>query len=302
MSKLMIHFVTRRLGRIAVAAALLVGLHAQAAIAQATWTSGTRNNSNLESFVAWRETPLKVITGWIDWRNGWEGMYAFAGGRNPRTLHAKSPNVTLAHGLFPSGGDLKACARGEYDSQQRKVATLLRDNDAADDEIRLGWEANGDWFPWTAVGQPYAWKQCFTRIAKIMKEVSPSFRICWSMGKKGRIDVRTIWPTDPSPITNICLSHYDDAWDRLWDETYKGGPWGLRSWLDFARSKNRKIAFGEWGVGREGDNAQYIQDMHDFFVEAGSDLAHEAYNNSGKYQLYPVAGLPNSSAHYKQLF
>src|SRR5262245_11736851 len=134
MPKFVIHLVSCRLGRSAVAASLLVGLYAQAALAQATWNSGTRNNANLQSFVAWRETPLKVITGWIDWRNGWEGMYAYAGGRNPRSLHAKSSNVTFGHGLFPAVGNLRACARGDYDTQQRRVATLLRDNDAADAE------------------------------------------------------------------------------------------------------------------------------------------------------------------------
>ena len=42
--------------------------------------------------------------------------------------------------------------------------------------------------------------------------------------------------------------------------------------------------------------------MHDFFVEAGPDLAHEAYMNAGRYQLYPVGMLPKSSALYQQLF
>ena len=107
---------------------------------------------------------------------------------------------------------------------------------------------------------------------------------------------------DASAIDGICLSHYDDAYDRIWGETYKGGPWGLRAWLQFARDKGRKIGFGEWGVGRDGDNPQYIQDMYDFFKDAGRDLAYEAYFNTGSYQLYPVRSLPRSSALYRDLF
>jgi hypothetical protein len=145
------------------------------------------------------------------------------------------------------------------------------------------------------------WKACFTRVANAMKAAGPNLRICWSMAKKGRIDVRTIWP-DGAPITNICLSHYDDAYDRFGTETYLGGPWGLRAWLSFARGKGRKLAFGEWGVGRAGDNPQYIQDMHDFLVEAGDGIAHEAYFNTGDKQLYPVGENPKSSALYRELF
>jgi hypothetical protein len=122
------------------------------------------------------------------------------------------------------------------------------------------------------------------------------------MAKKGRLDVRVLWPNDASSISGICLSHYDDAYDRIWDELYKGGPWGLRAWLKFAQDRKMRIGFGEWGVGRDGDNPQYIQDMYDFFKEAGSDLSHEAYNNSGKYQLFPVATMPKSSALYQKLF
>jgi hypothetical protein len=288
--------------QVAVAIALLIGLHAESALADATWNSGTRNNSTTANFIAWRGTPIGVVSGWITWRDGWAGMYKYASGYSPRALRSKSPNVSFAHGLFPWGGTLSACAAGAYDSQHKEVASRLAANGVGNAEIRLGWEANGDWYPWTAVGQPELWRRCFTRIARVMKAVSPSFRICWSMSKKGRIDVRTIWPHDSSPITNICLSHYDDAYDRLWNETYKGGCWGLRCWLQFARDHGRKLAFGEWGVGRAGDNAQYIQDMHDFFVEAGPDLAHEAYMNAGKYRLYPVGTLPKSSALYQKLF
>ena len=59
---------------------------------------------------------------------------------------------------------------------------------------------------------------------------------------------------------------------------------------------------GEWGVGRSGDNPQYIQNMHDFLKWAGGSIAHEAYFNTGKYQLYPVGPNPKSSQRYRELF
>ena len=47
-------------------------------------------------------------------------------------------------------------------------------------------------------------------------------------------------------------------------------------------------------------NFYYAQE--DFLREAGNAIAHEAYFNTGKYQLYPVTGNPRSSALYRQLF
>ncbi|HEX6016101.1 MAG TPA: hypothetical protein VFY87_30720, partial [Geminicoccaceae bacterium] len=207
--------------RLVAAAAVLVAVTSSAALAHnAGWLSGARNNDAATAFARWRGTPrLGVVSGWIDWKNGWSGMYNYASGRNPRTLRSKSPNVSFGHALFPKGGSVSACAAGAYDANHREVARRLSGNGVGDAEIRLGWEANGDWFPWTAVGKPAdQWKQCFTRAASAFKSVNGAFRIAWSMGKKGRIDVRTIYPTG-APITNVCLSHYDDPNDRFGTET-----------------------------------------------------------------------------------
>ncbi|MGE3295611.1 MAG: glycosidase, partial [Geminicoccaceae bacterium] len=61
-------------------------------------------------------------------------------------------------------------------------------------------------------------------------------------------------------------------------------------------------AFGEWGVGRAGDNPEFIRQMHDFLASAGASIAHEAYFNTGDYQLYPVRKMPKASEAYRQLF
>ncbi|MGD9510686.1 MAG: hypothetical protein AB7I59_25140 [Geminicoccaceae bacterium] len=270
--------------------------------AEATWTSGTRNNNDTLSFAAWRGTSVRVVTGWIEWKNGWSGMNGYASGTQPRALRAKSANVSFGHGLFPKGGNLAACAGGDYDDEQREVARRLAANGVGDAEIRLGWEASGDWFPWTAAGKPpEQWKTCFTRIAKAMKAGAPNLRIGWYMAKKGRIDVRTIYP-DGAPITYIGVSHYDDAEARFGYETFQGGPWGLRAFLQFARSKGKKFAIGEWGVGRRGDNPDYIRDMYAFLKEAGGSLAHEAYFNAKEHRLFPTNMNPRSAEAYRQLF
>ena len=270
--------------------------------AQATWTSGVRNNADTLPFASWRGTNLKVVTGWIEWKNGWPGMYAYVSGPQPRSLRGKSSNVSFGHGLFPKGGSLAACAAHDYDDEQRQVASRLAANGAGDAEIRLGWEATGDWFPWSAAGKPAEqWKACFTNVAKAMKAAAPNLRVGWYVAKKGRIDARTIYP-DGAPITNIGVSHYDDGQARFGYETFMGGPWGLRAFLQFAKSKGKKFAIGEWGVGRVGDNPTYIQNMHAFLKEAGGDLAYEAYFNAKEHRLFPTNMNPRSAEAYRQLF
>jgi hypothetical protein len=289
----------------AAAAAVLVVLAAGPARADSSgWLSGTRvTDASASSFAGWRGSPVRMVSGWIQWKGGWSEMYSYASGTQPRSLKQQGGgNVVFAHALFPGGSTLSACAAGSYDDEQREVARRLNVNGAGDARIRLGWEANGDWFPWSAAGKPAdQWKACFTRIARAMLSAAPNLKIEWSMGKKGRIDVRTIYPDD-APISGISLSHYDDAYDRFGNETYLGGPWGLRAWCAFAASKGKTLGLGEWGVGRAGDNPQYIQDMHDFLHECGGRVTYEAYFNNGQYRLYPVGNLPNSRARYQQLF
>ena len=287
---------------LAVLLALLGTSVAPGAAWAAAWKSGVRNNTYTNSFVSWRGTPASVVSGWIEWKNGWPGMYAYVSGPQPRSLRGKSSNVSFGHGLFPKGGSLAACAAHDYDDEQRQVASRLAANGAGDAEIRLGWEATGDWFPWSAAGKPAEqWKACFTNVAKAMKAAAPNLRVGWYVAKKGRIDARTIYP-DGAPITNIGVSHYDDGQARFGYETFMGGPWGLRAFLQFAKSKGKKFAIGEWGVGRVGDNPTYIQNMHAFLKEAGGDLAYEAYFNAKEHRLFPTNMNPRSAEAYRQLF
>lgn len=283
-------------------AAALVTLSGEVALAGNAWNSGVHAGTS-SAFAAWRGTPSGLAVGWAPW-DTWSNMLGYMSGKNPRTLKSKSPNVSIGLGLFPkSGGDLADCAAGKYADNHRSIGSRLAANGVGDVELRLGWEASNPNFPWTAVGKPAdQWKACFTNAARAIKAGAPNVRIAWHMAKKGKIDVNTIWPED-APITNIGVSHYDDPYARFGTETAKNGsPWGLRAWLAFARSKGKKLELAEWGVGRNGDNPAYIERMHEFFREAGDDLAHEGYFNAGSYRLYPVSSLPRSSERYRELF
>ena len=280
---------------------MFLGLSSEMATAAVSWKSGS-NGHGAGGFASWRGAPLGLATGWAPWDN-WNNMLSYSSSNNPRRLRSLSSNVSIGLGLFPrSGGNLADCAAGKYASNHRTIGSRLAANGVGDAEIRLGWEASGDWFAWSAAGKPAdQWKSCFTRVAKAMKAAAPKLRIGWFMAKKGRVDVRTIYPAD-APITNIGVSHYDDAQARFGMETANGSPWGLRAWLAFAKSKGKKLEMAEWGGGRRGDNPSYIQNMHNFFRDAGAGLAHEGYFNAGSHLIYSPARLKRSSEVYRSLF
>ena len=286
-----------------VAAVILIGFSSGLALAETTWRSGV-GGSGATGFASWRGAALGLATGWAP-TNNWNEMLSYMSGTNPRTLRQRSTNVSIGVALFPdNGGNLADCAANRYAENHRSIGSRLAANGSGDAEIRLGWEANNKTFGWTAVGKSAEqWKACFTNAARAIKAGGPHLRIAWHMAKKGKIDVRTLWPDQAaSLITNIGVSHYDDNEARFGMETSKGGPWGLGAWLAFARSKGKKLEMAEWGVGREGDDPDYISKMHEFFRKAGSTLAHEAYLNGREHQLFSATRVPKASARYRELF
>jgi hypothetical protein len=279
----------------------LVLLATDAAQAAPSWKSGS-NGSGAGSFASWRGSPLGLAVGWAPFDN-WTSMLNYMSSSNPRKLKSLSSNVSIGLGLFPRpGGNPADCAANRYATNHRTIGSRLTANGVGNAELRLGWEASNDSYPWTAVGKPAdQWKTCFTNAAKAIKSGGPGLRISWHMAKKGKINVNTIWPSG-APITTVGVSHYDDAQARFGNETANGSPWGLRAWLAFAKSKGKQLQLSEWGGGRAGDNPGYIDDMHAFFRDAGGSLAHEGYLNSREHQLYSTTRIPKTSARYRELF
>ncbi|HEX7667900.1 MAG TPA: hypothetical protein VF407_25410, partial [Polyangiaceae bacterium] len=110
----------------------------------------------------------------------------------------------------------------------------------------------------------------------------------------------------------------ESAWDNDYSATQNGGPWGLGTWLAFAKSHGKKLSVPEWGINNDvanqsscgcgGDDAFYVNKMHDFFVTNAAEIAYEEYFNltvaDGNYQfeIYPTSHNPNAAAAYKSGF
>ena len=67
-------------------------------------------------------------------------------------------------------------------------------------------------------------------------------------------DVYDFWPALTS----------DSAWTGDCNSTYEGGPKGIGSWLNFAKSQGKKLTVSEWGVIKGspysgGDNPVFVE-------------------------------------------
>jgi hypothetical protein len=74
-------------------------------------------------------------------------------------------------------GGLSSITRGTHDWAYRSIATKIRDAGIASKVIiRLGWEANGNWYLWHYQKDPTAFKAAWRRIVGIMRGIAPGLR------------------------------------------------------------------------------------------------------------------------------
>src|SRR5688500_17251302 len=93
-----------------------------------------------------------------------------------------------------------------------------------------------------------------------------------------------------------------------------GNPASAQRWLEFARSRGKRYALPEWGIGgtqtvcaRPGfDNPFFMRKMHAFLLANARDIAFESYFNAsegtGSHELYPTHRNPRAAAEYRRLW
>ncbi|MFO1073291.1 MAG: hypothetical protein U1E17_11600 [Geminicoccaceae bacterium] len=309
------------------------------------WASGSLNSGG--PFEAWRGGRVEDVKTVFFGINDWQHMAASAGGLSYRLPQYQ---MIVALGMLPrsSAGQLAQCAAGQFDTQISAVTNgmLANGGQAAflagrPIIIRLGWEANNTKgaFPWRIVGNGFTWRDCFRRWVDILDpkvdtDGNPAtppqrtgrFRIVWNMANKGTFEypINNIWPGNDyvdivgSEFYDRCptVKNGDEAGWRLASNgrTASGSPVGPVAWLAFARSKGKKYAVPEWGIGGPNtvncgasqdkgyDNPFVVRKMFEFFTANAGDIAFEAYFNGhgyaegqrGSHMIFdPEPGLPN---------
>lgn len=309
----------RRWAAVAGVTAILAGAVAEQAAAQSSWPSGMScfYGGMMSTLEGWRGSSFGVLHGWAN-QDTWSNALTFFNNSVPSEFVAKSGGwrkIAISTPLLTqqTKGQFSQCAAGAFDQYFRGMAQRLVWRGATNVIIRLGWEFNGTWFPWSVNGNYSGYKACFRRAVQAMRSVVPGLQIEWPVNReswngKYQATAANAYPGDD--VVNIIGLSYYDQWPAatslsVWNANFKPE---LDFWANFARSRGKKLAFGEWGLGNKSggafDNPLFIQKMREFFAQNASLIAYEAYFNceDGNFRVYPEYHNPKAASMYKNLF
>jgi Glycosyl hydrolase family 26 len=280
-----------------------------------------------EQFAIWRGAPVQTATDYLeaaDWHAIENPSWDILAWRQ-----APSIQPVFSVPMWPNtGGSLAAAAAGHYNAYFAALARRLVAGGLGSAIIRLGWEFNASWYPWSAQtarrASQYAeaWRQIVGTIKHVRGE---RFGFDWSMTiDGGGVDPARAYPGN-SYVTSIGMDVYDwnqsaanhqnpasvgpsRRWNAIVSERY-GLAWQAR----FAAAHHKPVSFPEWAVVYDpldpaaggGDDPTFVQNMYDWF--ASHDTAFEDYfdvdADAVDYGLTTGNGqFAQSTALYKSLY
>jgi len=147
-------------------------------------------------------------------------------------------------------------AAGDFNSDFVTVAKNMVSAGFGGSIVRLGWEFNGGWFPWSANGCAAAFVGAFQQVVTAMRSVpGQSFTFEWNptRGDQGVGNLANYYPGN-TYVDYVGLDVYDVEW-----ASYPGMPaefsymetqtYGLNWLASFAAQNNKPMVFPEWGLG-----------------------------------------------------
>ncbi|HEY4366351.1 MAG TPA: glycosyl hydrolase [Steroidobacteraceae bacterium] len=205
-------------------------------------------------------------------------------------------------------------AAGKFDALFRNYALKLVQFGYGHAVIRLGWEFNGDWYPWAASKDPESWKAYWRRIVTAMRSAPGAhFKFDWTMAG-GWTDFlpEAAYPGDEY-VDIIGMDLYNIVWDKnadtpegRWDfhlNTRRGLVWQR----DFAAQHRKPISFAEWGTGKQpsgggGDDPYFIEQMA-AWIGASNTAYHNYWDHTGGFNAKLSDGhQPQSAAAFLRAF
>ncbi|WP_395570769.1 glycoside hydrolase family 26 protein [Streptomyces sp. BK79] len=156
---------------------------------------------------------------------------------------------------------LRQGAAGRFDHHFRALAERLVELNVPDTVLVLGWEMNGTTYTHRCGPDPEAWKTYWNRIVTTMRAVpGQKFRFDFTPSRgRDAVPWTECYPGDAT-VDIIGMDSYDQPRGMAFDEQVRE-PYGLQAHVDFAKAHGKPISYPEWGLFRNGDNAEYMRRM-----------------------------------------
>lgn len=259
------------------------------------WTGGYKSTARMQAVESWRGSRTDLATTYLTH----ESWSAIAGSEwSISTFDGYGGRLSLGLPLLPDDrrGQWGDILSGSKDDVFRTVARQLVRHGRGDTVVRVGWEANGDWYPWAVTaGTADQYRQAFRRVVTLMRAEAPGLTFWQDLaagtaiaGQTDRMDPLTKLYAGNDVVDGISVDHYDFygmAARTLsqWPTAIRpAGAAGLQEAADFARAKGKGFAVPEWGlhgVQGNGDNPFFMTQMWGFFQANKDVLVYESYFN-----------------------
>ncbi|MEU3410468.1 MULTISPECIES: glycoside hydrolase family 26 protein [unclassified Streptomyces] len=156
---------------------------------------------------------------------------------------------------------LRQGAAGAFDGHFRTLAERLVALGVPDTVLVLGWEMNGITYTHRCAPDPAAWKTYWNRIVTTMRAVpGQRFRFDFAPSRgRDAVPWTECYPGDDT-VDIIGMDSYDQPAGVTFDEQVSE-PYGLQRHVDFAAAHGKPVSYPEWGLFRNGDNAEYMRRM-----------------------------------------
>ena len=218
--------------------------------------AGWVNPSGIASFGSKTGTHPTLATDYLDRVDGWSGMDS---GGGEGGWHSSGLRLVLGVPIIPggSGGTLAQGATGAYNQYFATLAQNLVSQGESTAILRLGWEFNGTWYPWSVANNTDAqnfasfWRQIVNTMRAVPGE---QFSFLWNPNSGGSSswDLTLAYPGS-AYVDYIGTDIYDEYWgtpktpQNSWNNALTES-WGLNWLTGFAASEGRPIAMPEWSV------------------------------------------------------
>ncbi|MET9775645.1 glycosyl hydrolase [Streptomyces sp. NPDC006367] len=194
---------------------------------------------------------------------------------------------------------LRQGAAGRFDHHFRALAERLVALKVPDTVLVLGWEMNGTTYTHRCGPDPEAWKTYWNRIVTTMRSVpGQEFRFDFTPSRgRDAVPWTRCYPGDDT-VDIIGMDSYDQPRGMPFDEQVSE-PYGLQAHVDFAKAHGKPISYPEWGLFRNGDNAEYMRRML-----AWMDEHKPLYNTVTDYcphGVWQCGDNPRSTAVYRSV-